>query len=121
MRILYRKFQPVDYVIVMKNGKRVKEGIGLTVLGNSMRIGLIVAPATAYDGTFAFDDLVTADYQSICVQGTLAVRGYAVNLLCQRKVLFAFHISVGIDKLMPGETTFHQSVGKKRFPRFLSG
>ncbi len=71
MRILYRKFQPVDYVIVMKNGKRVKEGIGLTVLGNSMRIGLIVAPATAYDGTFAFDDLVTADYQSICVQGAV--------------------------------------------------
>ena len=71
MAIMYKKFQPTDYVMVVKNGIVNKEGLGLTVLYNSMRTGVMVIPATAHDGAFAFDDLVTADYQCVCVQGAV--------------------------------------------------
>ena len=43
------------------------------------------------------------------------------NPLRQRKILFPFHISVGLVELMPGETAFHESIGKKLFPSFLPG
>ena len=71
MRIMYRKFQPCDYVMLVKNGKVIKEGTGLTVLCDTMRTNILSVPATAFDGTFAFDDIVTADYQTVCVQGAI--------------------------------------------------
>ena len=40
-------------------------------------------------------------------------------LLRQRKVLFAFHITVGFVKLMPSVTTLQQAIGKKLFPSLL--
>ena len=63
------KFSPNDYVMVVKNGNVVKEGIGLSLFYNEMTTNIMVAPSTAFDGTFAFDDLVTSDYQRVCVQG----------------------------------------------------
>lgn len=71
MAIRYRKFQPVEYVMVIKRGKTLRQGPGLALLYNDMMTNVIVAPATAFDGAFAFDDLVTADYQTVCVQGAV--------------------------------------------------
>jgi len=57
--------------MVIRNGKTIKQGLGLTVLYNDMNTNVMVAPATAFDGVFAFDELVTADYQTVCVQGAV--------------------------------------------------
>ena len=75
----FKKFKPNDYVMVIKNGKVVKEGLGLSLFYNDMTTNIMVAPSTAFDGAFAFDDLVTSDYQSVCVQGvtTYMIRDYA--------------------------------------------
>ncbi len=75
----YKKFKPNDYVMVIKNGKVVKEGPGLSVLFNELTTNIMVVPSTAFDGTFAFDDIVTGDYQSVCVQGvtTYMITDYA--------------------------------------------
>ncbi|MBO4457021.1 MAG: SPFH domain-containing protein [Butyrivibrio sp.] len=63
------KFSPNDYVMVVRSGNVVKEGIGLSLFYNEMTTNIMVAPSTAFDGSFAFDDLVTSDYQRVCVQG----------------------------------------------------
>lgn len=65
----FKKFKPNDYVMVIKNGKVIKEGLGLSLLYNDMTTNIMVAPAIAFDGAFAFDDLMTSDYQNVCVQG----------------------------------------------------
>ncbi len=65
----FMKFKPNDYVMVIKNGTVVREGLGLSVLYNDLTTNIMVAPSTAFDGAFAFDDVVTGDYQSVCVQG----------------------------------------------------
>lgn len=65
----FKKFSPNEYVMVIKKGKIVKQGLGLSVWFNEMTTNISVVPATAYDGEFAFDELVTSDYQSVCVQG----------------------------------------------------
>ncbi len=65
----FKKFSPNDYVMVVKNGKVVREGLGLSLFYNELTTNIMVAPSTAFDGAFAFDDLVTSDYQRVCVQG----------------------------------------------------
>ena len=65
----FKKFSPNDYVMVVKNGKIVKQGLGLSLFYNELTTNIMVAPSTAFDGAFAFDDLVTSDYQRVCVQG----------------------------------------------------
>ena len=71
MALRFKKFQPTDYVMAVKNGKTVKKGSGLTLLYNDFYTSILVAPTMAFDGAFAFDDLVTADYQTVCVQGAV--------------------------------------------------
>ena len=71
MALRFRKFQPTDYVMAIKNGKTVKKGSGLALLYNDFYTSILVAPTMAFDGAFAFDDLVTADYQTVCVQGAV--------------------------------------------------
>lgn len=74
MAIRYRKFDPGEYVMQVKNGKTVREGPGLAVLYNTMRSSLLAVPTTAVDADFVFDDLLTADYQSCCIQGCVTYR-----------------------------------------------
>ncbi len=78
MAIVFKKFDPVDYVRVIKSGRCVKEGTGLSLLYNSLTTNILVIPMTAFDGAFAFDDLTTSDFQSVCVQGALTyvIRDY---------------------------------------------
>ena len=84
MAIIFKKFQPTEYVIEVKKGKVLKEGLGITLLYNDMFADALVVPASAFDGDFAFDELVTNDYQEVCVQGyvTYVIENYrqAANL-----------------------------------------
>ena len=75
----FKKFNPNEYVMVVKKGEVVKEGLGLSVLFNELSTSIMVVPSTAFDGEFAFDELVTSDYQSVCVQGvtTFMITDYA--------------------------------------------
>lgn len=74
MGIVYKKFPANEYVMVMRDGTCVKRGKGLSVLYNTLRTSILLLPATAYDRAFAFDDLMTADFQAVCVQGELTFR-----------------------------------------------
>ena len=74
MAIRFQKFEPGNYIMLLRNGKVVKEGQGLAVWINSRRTGVIQIPATACDEPFSFDELITADYQSVCVQGQITYR-----------------------------------------------
>ena len=78
MAVIYKKFQPNEYVMAVKNGNVVKEGLGISVLYNNMFTDVLVIPTSAFDGDFAFDELVTNDYQTVCVQGsvTYAIEDY---------------------------------------------
>jgi len=71
MAIIYKKFQPNEYVMAVKKGKVVKEGLGISLLYNNMFTDALVIPTSAFDGDFAFDELVTKDYQAVCVQGSV--------------------------------------------------
>ncbi|MBR1851841.1 MAG: hypothetical protein IJ794_01495 [Lachnospiraceae bacterium] len=74
MGIVYKKFPANEYVMVMRDGGCVKRGKGLSVLYNTLRTSILLLPATAYDRAFAFDELMTADFQSVCVQGEMTFR-----------------------------------------------
>lgn len=76
MAIRYRKFAPTEYVIKVKNGRYVKQGLGLSFFYNTMTTGLLVIPATAMDSAFIFDDLMTSDFQNVGVQGDIT---YAIS------------------------------------------
>ncbi|MBR4580076.1 MAG: hypothetical protein IKO32_02460 [Lachnospiraceae bacterium] len=71
MAIIYKKFQPNEYVMAVKKGSVVKEGLGISLLYNNMLTDALVIPTSAFDGDFAFDELVTKDYQAVCVQGSV--------------------------------------------------
>ena len=71
MAIRFKKFQPTEYVRVIRNGRTVKEGLGLTLLYSDIQTSILLLPATALDASFAFDELITADYQSVFVQGAV--------------------------------------------------
>lgn len=70
MGLKLKKFKPTEYVTVVRKGKKIKSGQGLTIFYNDIHTDIMVIPAMAFDGTFAFDELVTADFQTVCVQGS---------------------------------------------------
>lgn len=72
MAIVYRKFEPTEYVMKVQRGVTVKRGKGLSFFYNTMTTSLVVIPTTAFDSSFAFDDLMTADYQKMSVQGDIS-------------------------------------------------
>ena len=92
-----RKFKPNDYVMVIKNGKVIKEGLGLSVFYNNLTTSIMVAPSTAFDGAFAFDDVVTSDYQSVCVQGvtTYMITDYSK---ASKMLDFAYQTNVSTEQ-----------------------
>ena len=71
MAIIYKKFQPNEYVMAVKKGTVIKEGLGISILYNNLITDVLVIPTSAFDGDFAFDELVTNDYQTVCVQGSV--------------------------------------------------
>ena len=72
MGIKYRKFDPTEYVMKVKKGKVVQQGLGLSFFCNTMTESMMVIPATAFDTSFAFNDIMTADFQCVSVQGDIS-------------------------------------------------
>lgn len=72
------KFQPNEYVLVMKNGKVIKQGVGLSFFCNTLSTGMSVVPTVSFDTFFAFDDVLTSDFQGINIQGDISyiIRDY---------------------------------------------
>lgn len=72
MSIKYRKFEPTEYVMKIKKGKIVQQGPGLSFFYHTLTTSMIVLPTTAFDSGFAFDGIMTADFQGVSVQGDIA-------------------------------------------------
>lgn len=72
MGFKHYKFQPNEYVLVMKNGKVVKQGVGLSFFCNTLNTGMSVVPTVSFDTFFAFDDVLTSDFQRINIQGDIS-------------------------------------------------
>lgn len=67
------KFQPSDYVLKVKNGKVVREGIGLSFYYYAPTTSVVVVPVSSIDVPFIFEE-ITSDYQTVSVQGQLTYR-----------------------------------------------
>lgn len=67
------KFQPSEYVMKVRNGKIVKEGVGLSFRYYAPTTSVIVVPVSSIDVPFIFEE-ITNDYQTVTVQGQLTYR-----------------------------------------------
>lgn len=72
MAIKYKKFEPTEYVMKIKKGRIIQEGLGLSFFYNTMTTSMMVLPTTAFDTSFVYDDIMTADFQKINVQGDIS-------------------------------------------------
>ena len=89
MAIVYKKFGPGYYVLQVKKGKIIKEGVGLSMLYNTNFSSIIMVPSTAFDAGFVYDDIVTKDFQRINVQGEIS---FQINnyKLAAKKIDFTY-------------------------------
>ncbi|MHA7964182.1 SPFH domain-containing protein [Paenibacillus sp. CAU 1782] len=71
--IRFVKFQPSEYVMKVRNGKVVQEGIGLSFLYYAPVTSVMVLPVSSIDAPFMFEEM-TADYQTVTLQGQLTYR-----------------------------------------------
>lgn len=78
MGFKHYKFQTNEYVLVMKKGKVIKQGVGLSFFCNTLSTGMSVVPTVSFDTFFAFDDVLTSDFQGINIQGDISyiIRDY---------------------------------------------
>ncbi|ASA19428.1 SPFH domain-containing protein [Paenibacillus donghaensis] len=67
------KFQPSDYVLKVKNGKVIREGVGLAFTYYAPTTSVVVVPVSSIDVPFMFEE-ITNDYQTVTVQGQLTYR-----------------------------------------------
>ena len=71
--IKFIKFQPSEYVLKYKNGKVVKEGAGISFYYYAPTTSIVMVPIASSDCPFMFAE-VTADYQTVSIQGQLTYR-----------------------------------------------
>ncbi len=71
--VRYLKAAPTQYVMQFKDGKVKREGAGLSFLYWEPTSTLVLVPLSSADVPFAFQE-VTADFQTITVQGQLTWR-----------------------------------------------
>ena len=71
MGIYYRKFSPTEYVMKLKNGKIVRRGFGQSFFYQTRNTNILVVPAVAMNSAFAFEEMLTSDFQHVCVQGDI--------------------------------------------------
>lgn len=71
--IRFIKSQPTTYLIEYKSGKIVRQGAGISFLYFAPTTTLAAIPAGSRDESFIFQQ-VTADFQTITVQGQVAYR-----------------------------------------------
>lgn len=72
MAIRYKKFEPTEYVMKIRRGSVIQQGVGLSFFYNTMTTSLMVFPATAFDTGFIYDDIMTSDFQKLNVQGDIS-------------------------------------------------
>lgn len=72
MAIKYKKFEPTEYVMKIKKGKVIQQGLGLSFFYNTMTTSMMVLPAMAFDTGFVYDDIMTSDFQKLNVQGDIS-------------------------------------------------
>lgn len=71
--IRYIKSQPTLHLMQFRGGKLVREGPGLSFFYYAPSATLVAVPVTSHDRPFMLD-LVTADFQSVTVQGQVTYR-----------------------------------------------
>lgn len=86
------KFQPSDYIIQVKNGKVVKEGVGLSFYYYERASAVVVIPISSIDVPFMFEE-ITRDYQTVTVQGQLTYR-----IVDYRKMMEIMNYTYNIKK-----------------------
>ncbi|MBP7951679.1 MAG: SPFH domain-containing protein [Verrucomicrobiales bacterium] len=69
----YLKFPPTTHAIFYKRGKVVREGVGLSFLYFSPTTTLVTVPVGSSEAQFIFEE-VTADFQSLTIQGQVTYR-----------------------------------------------
>lgn len=71
--IQFIKVEPTDFVLQFKGGKIVREGAGLSFFYYAPTSSLVRIPMGSVDVPFIFEE-VTADFQTVTVQGQLTYR-----------------------------------------------
>jgi hypothetical protein len=69
----YIKAQPTTYLMAFKQGKAVREGAGLSLLYYAPTTNLVAVPIGSREAPFIFEK-VTADFQTVRVQGQVSYR-----------------------------------------------
>lgn len=67
------KVEPTDFVLQYRNGRVVREGTGLSFFYFSPSTSLVRIPLGSMDVPFIFEE-VTADFQTVSVQGQISFR-----------------------------------------------
>jgi hypothetical protein len=71
--VRFIKTTPAEYVLHFKNGKVVREGIGLSFFYFAPSSTLVRVPLSSVDVPFVFNE-VSGDYQSLSIQGQMSYR-----------------------------------------------
>jgi len=71
--IRFVKAPPSTYLMVYRNGRIVREGIGLAFHYWAPRTSLVAAPVGSVEAPFIFEE-VTGDFQKVTVQGAVTYR-----------------------------------------------
>jgi regulator of protease activity HflC (stomatin/prohibitin superfamily) len=71
--IKYHKASPNTYILQFRNGKPVREGVGLSFFYFAPRSSLVAVPMQTTDAPFMFQD-VSRDFQEVTVQGQVSFR-----------------------------------------------
>ena len=69
----YLKVSPTTHVIQFKNGRPVREGVGLAFYYYEPSSVIVQVPVGSVDVPFVFEE-VTADFQAVTIQGELTYR-----------------------------------------------
>src|SRR5512136_1700559 len=71
--IKFIKVQPTTYLLQYRRGKIVREGVGLSFFYYSPTTSLVAVPVGSTDTPFIFQE-ITADFQSVTIQGQVTYR-----------------------------------------------
>lgn len=69
----YVKFEPSQYILKFRNGKVVSEGAGLSFYYYAPKTSIVAVPMESAEVPFIFEE-VTADFQTVTVQGQITYR-----------------------------------------------
>lgn len=107
--IRFIKTQPTTYVMQFRGGKIVREGTGLSFFYYAPTSALVAVPIGSKDQGFIFEQ-VTADFQTVTVQGQVAYR-----IGEPRKIAAMLNYSLGADG-----RTYESDDPEKIAPRIIN-